>query len=76
MYNKLKLKLQNKDLESFTAGNHWIHNVLVRNNMINIIAHGENGDIDILEAENKMAEFRTERINKYIYINVFIEYIF
>ena len=67
MYNKLKLKLQNKDLESFTAGNHWIHNVLVRNNMINI---------DILEAENKMAEFRTECINKYIYIDVFIEYIF
>jgi hypothetical protein len=75
MYDKLNLKLQNVDLGSFTAGNHWIHNVLDRNNLIDIVAHGEKGDIDIIDAENKMTEFRTQRINKYIYIYVFIVYI-
>ena len=76
MYDKLNLKLQNEDLGSFTAGNHWIHNVLDRNNLIDIVAHGEKGDIDITDAEIKMSEFRTQRINKYIYIYVFIVYIF
>jgi hypothetical protein len=76
MYDKLNLKLQNEDLGSFTAGNHWIHNVLDRNNLIDIVTNGEKGDIDIIDAENKMSEFRTQRINKYIYIYVFIVYIF
>jgi hypothetical protein len=58
---KTEGQLSIQDREKFKASNGWIHNVLTRHNLIDVIAHGEKGDIDEADAALKMSAFKDER---------------